>query len=277
MITMKAIRVKKAFRKLQYGRPLTRSELAVVSAKLENHQWPYHVPTKAIASDFYLVQRLFHAFETQELKLLGKAAVEAIREGQAGPRREALNRYLDMAEAAVDELSDVGHARAFGQIGLIVAQAFIWLRADEPVQYFRNYIHAETYADNLASALGRTSAELQAYYRQIIGLKMLAHLVGLKLNSSRSDAYLVWAQGHYDDAINAYGLAKQDDRRSDKDRALITLRLVQCLLDESDEEGDPSPTMLKDWVGMLETALPDLEGEPEQKKLLGLLDELKSQ
>ena len=273
---MKARRIKKAFGNLQDSRPLTRYELVLVKRILEGRQWSRYITKRQIAADVYLVQQLISAFKTPELEVLRQAAVEAIFAGQAEPRREALNRYLDLAEAAVDKLSDVDHARTFGQIGLIAQQAFIWRDADEPVNYLRNYLDLETYCDNLANALAMTTADLQKYYRQVVGLKTMTHLAGLTLDLFGTTAYLLWARGNYAAAVDAFEQAFREDWRSPRERAVIKLRLVQCLLDGSLDTGGPSPAEHQEWADLLKEALPNLEGEPEQKKVQGLLDEIRS-
>ena len=161
---------------------MTRYELTVVKVCLEGPRWRRYVTIQQIAADIYCVQQLIHAFKTPELEALRESLVEAILAGDAEPRRDALNRYLDMAEAAVDKLSDIDHARTFGQIGLIIEQALIWGDADELEGYLRNFLDAETYCDNLASALARTDSGLQKDYRRIIGLKQLTIMTGLALD-----------------------------------------------------------------------------------------------
>ncbi len=200
-----------------------------------------------------LPERLGFAEAAWGLAPARQALVGAIWQGQTGPRRAALNRYLDLAQALADAPAE-REVQERRRIGLMLAEARIWREAGEPAPWLRNLDFAYTNANNL----------------RLVGYVVV---IGTVLNAYWGTGELLQAEERYDEAVSAYIDRESVRGLSDRDRGLLNLRLAECYRELL--EADPADLQLRDLLGgSIQSALAYLEGELEELKALGLLGEI---
>lgn len=190
--------------------------------------------------------------ESSNLLAVRADIVEAVWQGRRAPILAALNRYLDLAEAQVDELGDENNARVRGQIGLILAQARFWRQAHEAVPWLRNLLAAEQYARNM-------------------GFYALVGIIGIVLGAAQNSVLMLQAEERFEEAFDAY-MAVAQRPLTKKRRGIVYLLLAQCCLEMLQDEQREALRQRLAWS--LQIALVSLEGEPEQSKVIGMLLDL---
>jgi hypothetical protein len=204
----------------------------------------------------YIMPRILGFIESEDMLASHEAIVNSAWQGRRGPVMAALNAYLDLAEAYVDTFGDENNARLKAQIGLILAQARIWLRAGEGVSWLRQLLAAEQYALNMS-------------YSALTGV------LGEIINAFQYSGYLLQAQERFEEAVRSFAVLHLYPLTS-RQRGLVDLSLSQCYREMLQDEPANRDLQAR-LVSSLITALANLKDTPGYSKAQGMLADLKGE